>query len=76
MDGNAVFVRANGRIWPVNGFADANAVRFGYEPDIRPIWSDDREAAAELAELGIEGPPPQVNIGDLIDYGLRYCAGR
>lgn len=75
--GFGVFVRTpDGRTWPLNGIADSHAGRLGYEPSIDPIWQLDRALMREIEEAGADPIQLRVNIGDLIDAGLRFCDGR
>ncbi|HEX8300156.1 hypothetical protein [Sphingomonas sp.] len=69
-DGNAVwFATADGTTYAVNGAAHGR-----YKP-IEPIWSIDQKMMRELKAAGAGGgSPARINIGDLIQEGLKLCS--
>ena len=59
----AVYITTrNGDMWPLNGVAKAHHSSFGAKPDITPIWRNNPDI-----------PGTKVNIGPLIQKGLRLC---
>ena len=68
--GGAVwFATPDGTTYAVNGTAHGK-----YKP-IEPIWLVDKKMMSELEAAGIsDGPTLRVNIGDLIQEGLKSCS--
>ena len=73
----AVYIMADdGRLWPLNSFADMHAERFSAEPELEPIWRVDEAMLSELRRAMPDAesyPVGRVNIGGLIDRGLSLC---
>lgn len=65
LDGDAVVASdpESGRMYPLNGTANAKAARLALEP-LAPIWRDDPAA-----------PGAKLSVGPLIERGLTLCKG-
>lgn len=79
-DGKSVIFLAGGKKYALNGVAKSK----GYTP-IEPIWRYDPEMIKMQKEIAksekkslkeiqkIMGPTPRVNIGPILDLGVRLC---
>ena len=56
------FTDGDGRMWPLNGIATANAGNFGAEPSLEPIWLDNPEI-----------PGTKVFLTELINHAATLC---
>ena len=58
----AVFIADDDAVWPLNGVAQANHVRWGAEPSIDPVWKTNPEI-----------PGTRINISALIAHARRVA---
>ena len=83
-DPMAVYFRTpDGRLWPLNGWAGVHAERYGAEPSKDEIWPiDEEEIEAQIRQLREAGYSDttrehvgilRINLGDVLDYGLKVC---